>query len=259
MIKTVVIVGAGRVAGHIGRELFRNGVSCLQVVNRSEERGRSLAAELGAGYSNELKGLVAGADLYLFAVSDDALSSVVEDVRLPGCLVAHLSGTIPMSILKPVSERTGVFYPLQTFTGQHPVSFRTIPICVEAALPEDHALLIRVATEISDMVYSLDGPQRAMAHLAAVFSCNFTNYLYSVSYDLLQRSGLSLEIIQPLIHQTIRNLGEKDPFLHQTGPASRNDQKVIEKHLVDLQKDETYRKIYELFTANIIKRKNTDG
>jgi hypothetical protein len=80
------------------------------------------------------------------------------------------------------NNRRGVFYPLQTFTKNKPVDFKSIPICLESENPTDFRLLDKVAKVISD-VFAINSEQRAL-HVAAVFVNNFTNHLYTIGKNL---------------------------------------------------------------------------
>jgi predicted short-subunit dehydrogenase-like oxidoreductase (DUF2520 family) len=55
----------------------------------------------------------------------------------------------------------------------------------------------------------------------------------------------------PLIEETARRIKNISPRQSQTGPAARNDEETIQKHLALLEKYPDLKKIYELFTASI--------
>jgi predicted short-subunit dehydrogenase-like oxidoreductase (DUF2520 family) len=85
--------------------------------------------------------------------------------------------------------------------------------------------------------------------LAAVFACNFTNNLYSIASNILEKAGLSFEDMLPLISETTEKIKTLPPCQAQTGPAIRHDSKVIEKQLNSLQGRE--KQIYKLITESI--------
>ena len=60
----------------------------------------------------------------------------------------------------------------------------------------------KFAEKLSDKIYEIDSAQRKELHLAAVFACNFPNYLYQVAGKLLEDKGLSFAMLRPLIFET---------------------------------------------------------
>jgi hypothetical protein len=60
------------------------------------------------------------------------------------------------------NNRRGVFYPLQTFTKNKPVDFKSIPICLESENPTDFRLLDKVAKVISDKAFAINSEQRSV-------------------------------------------------------------------------------------------------
>ena len=82
-----------------------------------------------------------------------------------------------------------------------------------------------------------------MLHLAAVFVCNFTNHMLTQGKQIADKAGFPFEIFNPLLQETISKAMDIGPENSQTGPAVRNDQNTIEKHLEllsfspELQKD----------------------
>jgi len=114
--------------------------------------------------------------------------------------------------------------------------------------------LLELAKLISDKTYLVNSENRRKLHLAAVFACNFTNYMYNIASDILDDSGFSFEIIQPLIAETAEKIKTLNPYDAQTGPAVRMDEKTISKHLSLLNKKPDLKKIYKLLTKNIYSR-----
>ena len=90
-------------------------------------------------------------------------------------------------------------------------------------------------------------------HLSAVFINNFTNQIYRIAHELTDKENLDFDILKPLINETAHKVNNLSPYLAQTGPAKRNDKKVIKKHLRLLHNNPNYQKIYEILTKSIQK------
>ncbi len=258
-IQSAVIIGAGNLASQLGMALTGHGVRVAEVFNRSKDPGMKLASKLGARYVAGLKELSPDADLYILAVSDAAIPLVAAELRAGDKIVVHTSGTIPMGILDGTSVNTGVFYPVQTFTKAAVAGFEGIPVCLETSTNYGGELLKGLAEKLTRLVYFIDSDRRRVLHLAAVFACNFSNFMNAVAEDILVPQDIPFELLVPLIRQTAENAGRGNVFGLQTGPAVRGDLQVLASHRELLASDPGYLEIYNLISSNIIKYKSIHG
>ena len=250
MIK-VSIIGSGNVAQHLIVALQNsiiNGaeIELIQVFARQKT---ALSQLLDFNKITNDWSTLAEADLYIIAVSDDAIVTVSEQIPYKNKLVVHTSGAISLEILAS-NNRKGVFYPLQTFTKNKAVDFKIIPICIESQNASDYQLLQKVAQAISDSVFAINSEQRKALHLAAVFVNNFTNHLYKIGNDICIENNVPFEILKPLIQETAEKIIRLSPNEAQTGPAIRNDIETINAHLSFLS-DENQKNIYTILTQSI--------
>jgi len=252
-IQNVVLIGSGNVATHMGLAFKEAGIEVLQVFSRTAKNARELAGILHSGFTDRIDSLNPDADLYLIALSDDAIEPAAEKFPFSGKLLAHTSGTTPMSVLKKGSTRIAVFYPLQTFSKHVKLDYKKIPICLEVLHEEDGKSMERLACRISSNVAWTDSPKREMLHLAAVFACNFVNHMYVAASDILRKNQLPFDLLHPLIEETARKAQVNAPVDIQTGPARRNNLKVIGKHLDRLRENPDYYHMYD-FISNSIRK-----
>lgn len=250
MIK-ISIIGSGNVAQHLittflHLEELSNDVALTQVFSRKKE---SLTPLLSFEKITDDFNNLQEADLYIIAVSDDAIQSVSAQLPFKNRLVVHTSGSVPLTVLD-TNNRKGVFYPLQTFTKGKAISFRDIPICLEAENAYDYQLLDRVAKLISDKVYAINSEQRKALHVAAVFVNNFTNHLYAIGNEICIENQIPFDILKPLMQETVDKVMTLLPDEAQTGPAVRNDEKTIAAHEAFL-KHENQLKLYKTLTQSI--------
>ena len=258
-IKNIVILGAGNVATHLSKALSAKGFTIIQLFNRTEEPGKRLARLLGASYTGSIQQIEPDADLYILALSDNALPEIASHLRIHKGIVVHTSGSVGLDVLKHTSRYTGVLYPLQTFREGKQISFDRIPICVEANLPSVEKRLLELAEQLTTNVQVINSGQRNILHLTAVFASNFTNYLYTIAQDLLLQYDIPFELLKPLIKQTAANVKHSDLFSLQTGPAIREDTAIIKKHLELLENQKAYKDIYDLISKQIIQHKYRHG
>ena len=112
-------------------------------------------------------------------------------------------------------------------------------------------LLKDIASALSEKVYEANSEQRKSLHLAAVFTCNFTNHMYALAAELLKKYELPFEAMLPLIDETARKVHELEPFVAQTGPAVRYDKNVINEHLRMLADEPQMQELYREISENI--------
>lgn len=246
MIK-VVLIGSGNVAQHLILAFTKSKkIEIIQVFSRQKEAVKHLVD--ASKIINDWSAL-AKADLYIIAVSDDAISEVSAQIPFANKLVAHTSGSIAFTALNSKNRRA-VFYPLQTFTKDKPVDFSQIPICLESENEADFNLLEKVAKSICKKSYKINSEQRKALHVSAVYVNNFVNYLYQIGHEICIDNNLEFEILKPLILETANKIMTLSPKEAQTGPAKRNDKHTIKSHL-DFLKDENQRNIYKILTQSI--------
>lgn len=248
----IVLLGSGNVATHLGKALSAAGHQILQVYSRTRAHAEVLAEGLGAAAIDHPSEASVDADAYFIVVKDDAIEEVVSQLprRLKG-VVAHTAGSVEMDILKPYLDRYGVFYPLQTFSKTKAISFSAVPIALEAVDATAYGVLEQLADGLSDRVFPCDSKQRLSLHIAAVFACNFTNYLYSVADNVLRSHNLDFSLIRPLVLETAQKVMEHSPRDVQTGPAVRRDRITMAKHAELLSDQEDLRELYLLLSKRI--------
>ncbi len=246
MIK-VVIIGSGNVAHHLIEAFAKSAtIEVIQVFARQKESVTPLfdSNKIISTYTD-----LASADLYIIAVSDDAIASVSSQLPFENRLVVHTSGAVSMNSLDS-NNRKGIFYPLQTFSKNKAVDFRTIPICLESENETDLELLKNVAESISNSVFEINSQQRKALHVSAVFVNNFVNHLYQIGHEICIGNNVPFEILKPLLLETANKVMTLAPKEAQTGPAKRNDSKTIATHL-DFLSNKNHATIYKILTQSI--------
>ncbi|HZK03746.1 MAG TPA: DUF2520 domain-containing protein [Bacteroidaceae bacterium] len=250
----VVLVGAGNVGTRLSEALLSAGHSILAVYSRTELSARTLAENLNVPYTTLLEQLPCDADLYIAALKDDALVHLSKEIvkGREKSLFIHTSGTLNMDIWKSTgATRFGVMYPLQTFSKDKLVDWRSVPIFIEGSLEQEKNLIENFALGLSDNVKQLDSTERGLLHVAAVFACNFSNHMYSISKNILSELKIPFSVLLPLIEETAHKVTILDPHKAQTGPAVRGDKEVLDKHMEFLSCYPELAEIYSIISKNI--------
>lgn len=249
----VSIIGSGNVATHLAKALKHAHVEILSIWSHQFENAELLANQVGAKAVNQISEITDDdIDVILISVKDDAIAEVAAQLQNYRGVVAHTSGAAALEVLNG-NINYGVFYPLQTFSKHKTLDFSQVPLCLEANNTQSLQQLKTLATLISKNIYEVNSEQRKILHLAAVFACNFPNYLYGVAQQLLAQHQLDFEIIKPLIAETANKVQTALPIEVQTGPAIRNDEQTLQKHEDLLKEHSEWLTIYKLLSEQIKK------
>ncbi|MCW2118455.1 Rossmann-like and DUF2520 domain-containing protein [Flavobacterium sp. 7A] len=250
MVK-VVVIGSGNLAQHLivaiqEAEQSEKSIQLIQVYARTVDNIAHLVPKQHIiSDFQQLK----EADVYIIAVSDNAINTVASQLPFNNKLVVHTSGAMPMDTLDSKNKK-GVFYPLQTFTKNKKVAFETIPICLETENEADYMSIKLLANAISNKTYNINSVQRKALHVAAVFVNNFTNHLYQIGEEICDEHQLPFEILHPLIQETAAKIRSISPQQAQTGPAIRKDSKTIIAHETLLTHSKQ-KQLYKILTQSI--------
>lgn len=232
----IVIIGKGNVATNLHYAFMKKGIACQMVSSR--------------------EGLdqLPQANVYIYAVRDEALAGVVAQVvGREKSLHLHTSGSMAMSVFGADKPHAGIFYPFQTFSKARVIEdFSTIPVFFEARGIDDISAVYSLALTITSHVYETSQHDRERLHVAGVYACNFTNLMYTMAAELLRNTHIPFSALLPLIDETAAKIHSLAPQDAQTGPARRNDENVMNHHISLLNEEQ--RIVYQLLSEEIRKR-----
>jgi predicted short-subunit dehydrogenase-like oxidoreductase (DUF2520 family) len=252
----ITVIGSGNVATHLSAAFKNAGHRIVQVYSRNMQNAALLAYHVGAEATDNLDTITGDTDIFIIAVKDAAITAIVPQLIKHNKLIVHTSGAVSLQQISDLSAHAGVLYPLQTFSKAKELNFLEVPLCIEGIDEEITKQLEELARTVSNNVCRVSSAQRKVLHLAAVFACNFPNYLYAVSEKLLTDNQMSFDLIRPLIIETADKIRTHSPFTVQTGPAVRNDEQTMQVHAQMLNNEPKLQLIYQLLSQGIIKNIN---
>jgi len=246
----VVVIGSGNVAYHLASLLAQSRHTLLQIAGRNKNAVSVLAKKLKCSFTTDIKNVDQGADVFIIAVNDDSIANVAKQLPETEKIVLHTSGSTSIDVLKKY-KNSGVLYPLQSLNKQSATLEKDITFCVEASNLKTEKALSQLGKSIGNKTVKLNSNNRLILHLAAVVVNNFVNHLYVLSHDFLDKSKIDFSLLLPLIERTGKKVEVAHPRKVQTGPAMRNDQRTIKKHIALLQEDPMLKKFYNEFSKAI--------
>jgi len=223
--RTIAIVGRGRLGRTVLHALRGAGLAVTDV-----GRGESIPA--------------AGTTWLL--VPDRAIAEVARTVP-PGGVVLHSSGSLGPEALAP-HEHAAVLHPIMSFSGSaapHPV-----PATVSGS-PVAVARARELAAALGWEPVPFEG-DRAIYHAACVIAGNFGATVFAEACKALVLAGVDARaapgLLGPLARTSLDNAIRLGPAA-MTGPLSRGDRAVVERHLEALARDPALHALYASLAA----------
>lgn len=253
-------MGAGRVGSTLGRLLHQKGWRIGPVITRSMRTARAARRRIGSGQPQVgLSEAVLDADLILIATPDRAiaetagsLARIASSKAWRGRIVLHTSGALGSDVLKPLALRgaeIGSLHPLQTFNGRTVPSFAGCTCAIEGA-PVALRMARRISRELGGVPVVLPSRRKAAYHVAAALAAGHVLAVMEAAVRILVKAGFprqrAIRALLPLTRQTLANYERVGAGAAWTGPLSRGDFGVIERHLEALRPfPREYREAYD--------------
>ena len=250
----------------MGRRLHQKGWRIGPVITRSMRTARAARRRIGSGKPQAgLSEAVLAADLILIATPDRAIPETAEALarlggssrsgakRAPGGkrifgseawrgkIVLHTSGAVGSDVLRPLALRgaaIGSLHPLQTFSGRTIPSLAGSTFAIEGSVGALRAAR-RVCSELGGVPVVLPPGRKAAYHAAAALAAGHVLAVIEAAVRILVSVGFSrkaaVRALVPLTRQTLENYEGVGSRAAWTGPLSRGDFAVIERHLEALR------------------------
>lgn len=257
-MKSIAIIGAGRLGTSLGYTLSRKGysikaLSCRTLVSAEESRQK-----IAQGSASTDNVRTAGqAEVLFLTVPDDGIKGVVEELASSPLtwkekIVFQCSGLLTSRVLDPLRSKgayTASFHPCFSFPEKQ--SHQDLFLGVHFALEGD-VLAVAAAKDIIASIGGLSfmiAPEyKACYHTACSLASNMSVALFYTAISLLGRCGLgedeAKKVLGPLLERTLQNVNKIDILDALTGPVARGDLTTIKKHLCELEKFPPVRRIY---------------
>lgn len=249
-MRSISIVGIGRVGGALAIALSRAGYRIATLVHRDDSTALAVSRMLPSG--GELRSIddvtSLESDVVLITTADPDIQTVARDLMSridTSSIVLHTSGSLSSSVLSDLRDRgcaTGSLHPLVSISDpiKGAENFGGIYFCVEGdELAVDTARSL--AESLGGKSFSIPTEKKPLYHAAAVMSAGHVTALIDVAMSVLGECGVDREtaqtILVPLVMSTVENLRTQSPEQALTGSFARMDRSAIERHLALLDRN----------------------
>lgn len=253
-MKTVAIIGAGRVGGSVGRLLAKAGYVITAVASRGREHAEQARSFIGSGTAmTDPAGAAASADIIFIATPDGSIRDVCDAIAAgggfrQGAIVVHMSGAQTVGLLeaaKKAGAHRAVIHPLQSVPSRElgekniPGSSFRIEADPEAAQTARELVRALGGTELKLPGWGSDAASAALYHAGAVAVSNFFVALVDFGLRYYETLGAdrqeALKAVLPLIKGTLANIESAGIPDALTGPIMRGDIATVRSHLEAMQ------------------------
>lgn len=243
-------------ATNLSRALLDAGHDIIQVYSRTMESAQKMATLAGGAATNDITALRKDADVYIVSLKDSAIAELLPHIckGKEQKVFVHTAGSLPMYIFKGMALHYGVLYPMQTFSKERIVDFKTIPCFLEGNDELSRRTITTLASSVSEFLFAMSSEDRKYLHLASVFACNFANHCYTMAADILAKHNIPFEVLTPLIDETAAKIHELPPAEAQTGPAVRFDENILRQQSQMLKDNPLAKEIYDRMSVSIHNR-----
>lgn len=244
-MKTLTIIGAGKVGKTLGHLLVRTGdVSIQGVLNYSLESSEQAVQFIGQGKAYRKFSDLEESDFIMVTVPDGEIETVCEQLVEAGkvkqeSVLFHCSGALSSEILLSAT-REGAFvasvHPVKSFADpkQAVGTFSGTWCGLEGdSVAEENLKSLFCKTGAN--FFELNTRYKTHYHAASVIICNYLVTLFDISLKTYEKAGIprdtALKIVGPLVRGTLDNLLKFDTIDSLTGPISRGDHDVVSRQL----------------------------
>ena len=257
MLKSITIVGPGRLGTALASSLFEAGYRIAEIISRdspaSRRRAQLLARAVKAAAVTP-KAARLDAHLVWLCVPDNQIAVTARELARrdvwKGKIVFHSSGALSSAELKSLRTRgaaVAAVHPLMTFVHGSMPSLRGVTFSAEG-----DAVAVRIARPVvrrlGGQTSTLHPKKKTAYHAWGAFTSPLLLVTLLASEQVARVAGLSStearRRMMPIVRQTLANYSALGPARSLSGPLVRGDAEVIARHLKELKKLPEIRALY---------------
>ncbi|MDQ3633370.1 MAG: DUF2520 domain-containing protein [Acidobacteriota bacterium] len=252
-MKSVSIIGVGRVGGALALALCEKGYRIENLISHNIENASKIAEQISSspGIKTLQNFQITSEDIIFIAVQDSEIKNVVEKLTQNPpkneTFFFHTSGSLSsevLSLLKNNKCKTGSIHPLvsisDSFIGVK--RFKDSYFCVEG---DSEAVKIaeKIVEDLGGKSFSIETKYKTLYHASAVTACGHFAALINTAAEMLETCGIkkseAKKILMPLVKSTFENMEEQSFAEALTGTFARGDLETLEKHIETLKENAT--------------------
>jgi predicted short-subunit dehydrogenase-like oxidoreductase (DUF2520 family) len=270
MVKTVSIIGIGRVGGALALAFDKCDYTIQNLVSRTADKVNAISQLLQykSNYTNSLSNFKS--DVIFIATPDTEIENTavnLSKILTETPFIFHTSGSLSSEILNSLRQngcRVGSFHPLVSISEANlgAKHFADAYFCLEGDAEAVEVGKTMVAA-LGGNAFSIRTADKPLYHAAAVVACGHFVALFSTAVEMLAGCGLDAEnarkMLLPLVKSTVENLSAQTPAEALTGTFARADAAALQRHLGSLKNNRELLEIYSLLGKRSLRLAEKQG
>jgi predicted short-subunit dehydrogenase-like oxidoreductase (DUF2520 family) len=241
------IIGAGNLGTHLIQALTSKGYPLTNIYKKTK------FGCFEKKVTSDIDRLVQNADFIVIATQESQIIAAAQLIATSAhCndkIVFHTCNALTsdqLICLKEKGAHTASFSPLQTFPAFDANIVEDVFTGISFLSEGDEqavALTAQLATDLGAKLIKVEKEKKIYFHIAGVAASNFLISILKLAEQQLLKTSDSndapdIEILMPLIRQTLKNAATKGVAASLTGPFKRKELGIIAKHLEHLEPEE---------------------
>jgi predicted short-subunit dehydrogenase-like oxidoreductase (DUF2520 family) len=249
-VKRFSIIGAGNLGTYLIHSLVKKGYILKYIYKKAKYPG----PEFEAAIEDDMGLIVEQSDFIIISTQESKIREAAELAAVSsdpgGKVFFHTSNSLTSGELISLKEKgagAASLSPLQTFAEIEPGFkedlFKGIYFLAEGDR-EAVKLAEKIAGDLEAHVLVIDKADKPYIHIAAVSASNFLVAILKLAEGQLKKVGarcrvpMDINLLLPLIKQTLKNVESRGVEASLTGPVKRKETGIVKKHLDMLTGDE---------------------
>ena len=265
-MKRFSIIGAGILGTHLINSLVKKGY----ILKYIYKKAKYPTPEFEAAIEDDIGLIVEQSDFIIISTQESKIREAAELAAVSfnpkGKIFFHTSNSLTSDELIILNEKGAIvasFSPLQTFAEIEPGSkenlFKGIFFLAEGDR-EALNLAEKIAGDLEAHVLMVDKEDKPYIHIAAVSVSNFLIAILKLAEGQLKKAAarcrvpIDINLLLPLIKQTLKNVESRGVEASLTGPVKRKETGIVKKHLELLEGNE--KELYKALSTFLKKYHN---
>lgn len=259
-MKTINIVGAGRLGKTLARLWSENGVFKINdVFCTTIESAEDAVAFIGDGRAVFSLKEISLADIYLIATPDQQIKALCKSIsNTQVCtdrIFIHCSGSLSSDVLKCAKD-FGAFicsvHPVHSFASpERSIKHFQKTLCGAEGDGKALDIISPAFNKIGGKIFHINSDTKILYHAAVSMACNYTVVLQNIAIEMFGAAGIksdeAMKILEPIMSGTIDNVFDKGTVHSLTGPIARGDVDTVLRHMKKINEyDNSISEIYKL-------------
>lgn len=270
MIKTVSVIGVGRVGGAIALALDKCGYKVQNLITRTCQNADIIFPLFShkPTISNSLTNIQS--DLVFIATQDNEIKNAAKYLAenlINSPIIFHTSGSLSSEVLAVLQKKnckTASFHPLTSISDSilGSAKFADAYFCLEG---DEEAVKTgnTIVADFGGHAFSIETKYKPLYHASAVVACGHFVALFSTAIKMLSNCGLdedsAQKILLPLVKSTVDNLQTQTTHQALTGTFARTDTLTLQTHLKSLSDNQDFLEIYSILGKHSLKLAEKQG